>query len=172
MDQLLALARSQHATQIVTSQTGLDEAMTEIEALYGAIAEARNIELIVDADCGARVPGDARHLLLLIGNLLDNALRYTPAGGCVRMTTRIENSRVRIEVMDEGKGLPAAELETVFERFRRASDDDTEGSGLGLSVVRSLATQLGGRAWLENRKDRTGLCACIELPCVVALPRS
>jgi two-component system, OmpR family, sensor kinase len=69
-----------------------------------------------------------------------------------------------IKIIDEGPGLPESELDKVFQRFYRAPGDITEGSGLGLAVVRGIAERLGGRAELENRIDRRGLVASVWLP--------
>ena len=88
--------------------------------------------------------------------------------GVILGSVQVSVSRVAdlalIEVLDEGPGLPESELQKVFERFYRAVGDLTEGSGLGLAVVQSLAEQLGAQASLSNRRDRTGLVAQLRLP--------
>jgi signal transduction histidine kinase len=104
---------------------------------------------------------------LILGNLVENAIRYAPAGTAVSVRTSVAGGRARIEVWDEGVGLPPAELERVFERFYRAPGDTSNGSGLGLSTVDSIVRQVGGSVWLENRTDTSGLVAIVSLPVVV-----
>lgn len=169
-DHLLALALSEPAAGAVAASTDLDAALAEACGLYQPAAAARQVKLDLCGRCGAVVPGDARHLALLVGGLLDNALRYTPAGGRVVMSTRVDDEGTWLQVLDEGPGLAEPELEKVFERFYRARGDETEGSGLGLAVVRSVTEQLGGRVRLENRADRSGLIAQIWLPRPAAAP--
>jgi two-component system OmpR family sensor kinase len=163
-EQLLSLARSESASGPITASTELDPTLQEVGAFYRATAEARGIDLQVEALSAARVYGDARRLTLIFGNLLDNSLRYTPAGGHVRIRTAAGDGLARIEVWDEGCGLPPQDLERVFERFYRAPTDEGNGSGLGLATVDSLVKQLGGRVVLENRVDHVGLVATVTLP--------
>ena len=165
-DHLLALAVNESGSGPVRGHIDLDLAITESRELYQATAEARGVRLLFSADSHAVVPGDARYLALLAGNLLDNALRYTAAGGEVSITTRVDGAQAVMEVIDDGPGLPEAELDKVFDRFHRAPDDTTEGSGLGLAVVRGVVERLGGKISLENRRDRDGLIARVCLPCL------
>ena len=164
---LLVLARSEHAAGPVHSQIAFGAAVTEAYELYASIASTRGVRLRLNACSGATVPGDARQLAQITANLLDNALRYTPPGGCVAISALADAGGARIEVIDEGPGLPESELEKVFERFYRAPGDATEGSGLGLAVVRGIAESLGGRVWLENRSERRGLIVHVWLPRVI-----
>jgi signal transduction histidine kinase len=130
------------------------------------------VELHQAAPCDAEVVSDPRDLGQVIGNLLDNALRYTAAGGRVTVSAIPESGGVRIEIADEGPGLPESELENVFHRFYRSPGDATEGSGLGLSVVRGIVQRLGGRVQLANRTDRSGLIARLWLPGSPATPHA
>jgi two-component system OmpR family sensor kinase len=168
-DQLLSLARSESTAGPLTVSTELDQALEEVLALHTAAASSREITLHADTHSNARVYGNTRRLTLIFGNLLDNAVRYTPAGGQVRVCARTEDNCAKIEVWDEGCGLPPEELERVFERFYRAPGDDSNGSGLGLATVDTLVRQLGGRVVLKNRLDRTGLIATVTLPLVSPL---
>ena len=163
---LLQLVRSEPATGPIASTIAIDVAMTEAYELYAPIAQARGLQLRYSAESGTIVPGDARHLAQIAGNLLDNALRHTPADGTVEARVFREGTSACITVVDEGPGLPEAELENVFQRFYRAPGDITEGSGLGLAVVCGIAELLGGGASLANRADRSGLIAHVWLPLV------
>jgi signal transduction histidine kinase len=163
-EQLLSLARSQSETGPITATTELDPTLQEVAAFYAASASAKQIDLAVEAGSSARVYGNARRLTLIFGNLLDNSLRYTPAGGHVRIRASAAGGVARVEVWDEGCGLPPSELERVFERFYRAPGSEGSGSGLGLATVAALVQQLGGQVVLENRVDHTGLVAIVTLP--------
>jgi two-component system OmpR family sensor kinase len=164
-EQLLSLARTQSETGPITATTELDPALEEIAAFYAASARAKQINLVVDASSSAHVYGNARRLTLIFGNLLDNSLRNTPAGGHIRIRASVVAGGVaRVEVWDEGCGLPPSELERVFERFYRPPGRESTGSGLGLATVDALVRQLGGQVVLENRVDHTGLVAIVTLP--------
>jgi len=163
-EQLLSLARSQSETGPITTTTELDPMLEEVASIYASSANAKQIDLRVEAASSARVYGNARRLTLIFGNLLDNALRYTPAGGHIRIRASAASAVARVEVWDEGCGLPPAELERVFERFYRAPGNESGGSGLGLATVDVLVKQLGGQVSLENRVDHVGLVATVKLP--------
>ncbi|MDE2252019.1 MAG: two-component sensor histidine kinase [Gammaproteobacteria bacterium] len=167
---LLALARSESPHGPGPAGTAVDPAVAEAFHVYGPIARARGVELRHPVPCLLEVAADPQDLVLLIGNLLDNALRYTAAGGRVVVATTAESGGVRIEVIDEGSGMRAAELEAVFQRFYRSPGDLSEGSGLGLAVVRAIVERRGGRVQLVNRTDRTGLIARVWLPGPVGQP--
>ena len=79
----------------------------------------------------------------LLGNLIDNALRYTPAGGSVTVRVRSTPEQAILEVEDTGPGIPQAERSHVFERFYRILGSNVDGSGLGLAIVREIAQQHG-----------------------------
>ena len=163
-EQLLSLARSESSAGPLTVSTDLDPALEEVVALHAPAAAAREITLQAETHSNARVYGNTRRLTLIFGNLLDNAVRYTPDGGRVRVRAETDQNAAKVEVWDEGCGLPPEELERVFERFYRAPGDDSNGSGLGLATVDTLVRQLGGRIVLANRMDRTGLIAMVTLP--------
>jgi two-component system OmpR family sensor kinase len=163
-EQLLSLARSETEGAPTDVRTALDPMLAEVGSIYADTANSRGIDLKVEADTQAHVPGNTRRLTLIFGNLLDNSLRHTPAGGHVRVRAAVLNSHARIEVWDEGPGVPPQDLERVFERFYRGSAEQDIGSGLGLATVRALVEQLGGTVLLENRVDHPGLLAVVTLP--------
>jgi two-component system phosphate regulon sensor histidine kinase PhoR len=105
------------------------------------------IEVSVQAE-PATVRGSAKDLLLLIGNLLDNAVRYTPPGGRVGVEVGMKEEGTYLEVRDTGIGIPARDLPRIFERFYRvdpARSRQTGGTGLGLSIAKHVVEQHGGR---------------------------
>jgi two-component system, OmpR family, sensor histidine kinase TctE len=102
----------------------------------------------------ARVEVDGNPVMLreMLSNLIDNAIRYTPAGGRITVRVRPEPLAgvVHLEVEDTGIGIPAAERERVIERFYRILGRDAEGSGLGLAIVREIATMHGGTLAIDD----------------------
>lgn len=162
--QLLALARHESEDRESSGHLAVSEAFSDIQAVYGAIAGEKGIALTPSAAPDVVIRGNPQQLILILGNLLDNALRYTKPGGKVELHGRVDGDTVHFEVRDEGAGLPEEELQRVFERFYRAPGDATEGSGLGLATVATVVENMGGRAWLENRKDRPGLIAHVTIP--------
>jgi two-component system OmpR family sensor kinase len=167
-DQLLSVARSQPDADQDLVALDVAAALGEVIDLYQPAAAAAAIVLRLHPDSHATVRADSRRLLLILGNLVDNALRYTPPGGEIELRARRAHGTVQIEVQDQGPGLPAAELTRVFEPFYRVAGDPGGGSGLGLATVANLVKELGGDVRLRNRLDRSGLLACITLPLIVA----
>jgi len=165
-EQLLSLARNESAAGVVEEKADLRQGLEDVSQLYADAARARQVRIQVESDASVLVPGNPRRLGLILGNLVENAIRYAPAGTAVSLRASVAGGRARIEVWDEGVGLPPQELERVFERFYRAPGDASNGSGLGLSTVDSIVRQLGGSVWLENRTDTSGLVAIVSLPVV------
>jgi two-component system, OmpR family, sensor kinase len=165
-EQLLSLARNESAAGPVEEKADLRQGLEDVSQLYADAARAREVRIQVESDAFVRVPGSLRGLGLILGNLVENAIRYAPAGTAVSVRSSVAGGRARIEVWDEGVGLPPSELERVFERFYRAPGDTSNGSGLGLSTVDTLVRQFGGSVWLENRTDTSGLVAIVTLPVV------
>ena len=161
---LLTLARSETAHRSSPGTVAVDPVIAEAFHLYGPIAAVRDVDLHQVAPSNAEVVSDPRDLGQIIGNLLDNALRYTPTGGRVTVCATADLDRVLIEIADEGPGLPESEVENVFHRFYRSPGDATEGTGLGLAVVRGIVERVGGRVNLVNRTDQSGLIARVWLP--------
>ena len=149
VEQLLTLARSEPGAPATPGQpVALAALLRQVLADHAApLAAARGsqVELLAD-DAGPpiTVAGDPAALAVLVRNLVDNALRYTPAGGRVRLTLAAQPKGPLLAVDDNGPGIPEAERERVFERFvRGAAAADAAGSGLGLAIVRSIAQRHG-----------------------------
>jgi signal transduction histidine kinase len=143
----------------------LDELMKTVVAAFSAQAEAGDRDLgIVRADA-VEVLGQRDHLRVMLDNLVDNALRYTPPGGRVDLALIREDDRAILTVSDNGPGIPAAERERVFERFHRLAGGDIPGSGLGLAIVREVATQHQAAITLEDAPGG-GLTVRIVFPTV------
>jgi two-component system, OmpR family, sensor histidine kinase KdpD len=99
-------------------------------------------------------------------NLLDNAAKYAPAGTKVQLHARVENHRVRLEVRDEGDGIPSGDLERIFDKFYRVQSADRKraGTGLGLPICRGFVEAMGGTITASNRADGHGAVFTILLP--------
>jgi two-component system OmpR family sensor kinase len=122
------------------------------------LAERRNIDLGVIADAGEEnVQGDDDSLRILLGNLVDNAIRYTPSGGRVDVDVQRRNSQIVLSVLDNGPGIPIEEHERVFDRFYRREGSGVAGSGLGLAIVQNIAEQHGAEIVLLDNLAGSGL---------------
>jgi signal transduction histidine kinase len=127
-------------------------------AMFAGVAEDRGVTLCVDADAPAVASADEGELRRVIGNLLDNAIRFTPPAGGVtlRVTTDPADRRVSVEVRDTGSGIAPGHLPHVFDRFFKADSARTHsgpirGGGLGLAICKSLVEASGGTIAIESR---------------------
>lgn len=155
VQQLLTLARQEPgAVEHRLEPVSLADLVRNSVVAHERLAEAKAIDLgVTEVDVAAVVQGDADALRILLDNLVDNALRYTPAGGCVDVSCGVNGGQAFIEVADSGEGIPASERERVFDRFYRRggeSDGATTGSGLGLSIVRMIAERHGAQVTLAD----------------------
>jgi len=99
-------------------------------------------------------------------NLLDNAAKYAPRGSVIRLRAEAEGQTVRLELLDEGDGIPFSDIERVFDKFYRvhATDRRRAGTGLGLAICRGFVEAVGGHIVAGNRTDRSGAVFTITLP--------
>jgi signal transduction histidine kinase len=100
-----------------------------------------------------QVQADRDRMTQVASNLLSNAVKYSPTGGRITMSTRLEGDVLRLDVRDEGLGIPEDALETIFERYSRVDSHatrDIQGTGLGLPIVRQIVQLHGGKVWAES----------------------
>jgi two-component system sensor histidine kinase TctE len=163
--QLLALARADERQPTATaerSDVAAVAASVATERAPHALASGLELSFDAEGDHPVWVHGPAFMIAEMIGNLLDNAIRYNRHGG--KVTVRITNDeRPAVEIADEGPGIPEADLAIVFERFCRVHREGPGGTGLGLSIVRTIADRLGAQVVLANRLG-AGLIATIRFP--------
>jgi heavy metal sensor kinase len=117
------------------------------------LAEEKEIELTYVRHTPAEVKGDRSGIKRIVVNLLDNAIKYTPAGGKISIDVRAEKRHAQLEVSDNGVGVPKEDLTRVFDRFYRSESVRstlTGGAGLGLSIVHSICAAHGGTVYAEN----------------------
>jgi signal transduction histidine kinase len=164
IEQMLTLARleagqlGEHAQRVA-----LHEVAREALAEAAPRALQKNIDISLEEGPPAAVQGHAGLLATLVRNLVDNAVRYTPPGGRVGVSVRPESKVVRLEIVDNGPGVPPAELARLGERFHRLAAPGESGSGLGLSIVLRIAELHRGRVRFANAAGG-GLVVTVELP--------
>ena len=142
VEQLLALARSEPGAKGAPfAAVDLSELARLAVADVVPLAESKHTDLALEAVDGIHVRGDASALRTLVRNLVDNAVRYTPANGHVRASLVRDGTRPVLTVDDSGPGIPRDERGRVFDRFYRGAGREEGGSGLGLAIVRGIAEQ-------------------------------
>jgi two-component system, OmpR family, sensor histidine kinase QseC len=162
VDQMLQLARLDPESGLPDPQQ-VDLAMLAeaVCADLGPLILDKNLDFALDAAPGSSVTGQAEWLRVLIRNLVDNAIRYTPAGGALRVTVSCTAGQCRLCVSDSGPGIPASERDAVLRRFHRLDQGTQPGSGLGLAIVARIAELHGADLELASAEDLHGLQATV-----------
>jgi two-component system, OmpR family, sensor kinase len=168
LEQLLAHARYETGSSADAAVTDLQQVARESVADLLPIATARRVDLGFVRFEAVFVRGDATALAVMLRNLVDNALRHTPAGGRVDVHVYRDGGTAVLLLEDTGPGIAPTDLERVFEPFFRGSRPREEGTGLGLSIVRRIVDGIGGKITIENIADpeRRGLRVMVNLPAV------
>jgi two-component system, OmpR family, sensor histidine kinase ChvG len=141
-----------------SSPVDIGRLLETIVEVYCMTELPRGVTLKLDVNLppDATVLGRDERLGQVVRNLIDNAVSFSPEGGTVTVSARIEAGATRITVEDEGPGIPPDNLETIFQRFyteRPQEHDFGKNSGLGLSIARQIMEGVGGRIWAENREQ-------------------
>jgi len=161
VEELLDLSRME-AGQVSMEQEEFDlaELFAHVQEIFALRAEDSGITLEVMPRDSCTVKGDFDRLEQVMNNLLDNALRHTPAGGTVRVGSReIQPGTLQVTVADTGRGIPPEDVPHLFERFYRARDPGAEngkrrGYGLGLAITREIIRAHGGEIWATSEAGR------------------
>ncbi|MHB0777535.1 ATP-binding protein [Halomonas sp. WWR20] len=161
VEQLLVLARLDRSASTPPQVIDIYPVVVELMADLWPLAHARQQYLTLSGLKHLEVCADPVEIGILLRNLLDNALRYTPDGAHVEIELGQAGDSPQLIVRDTGPGIPEALIDKVTERFRRAADQRTTGSGLGLSIVLELVQRQRAQLHLKNRRPH-GLEACIE----------
>ncbi|MFS2178203.1 ATP-binding protein [Rhizobium pisi] len=162
VSKLLRLARyDAHETAPASQPIDLVQLALDVVARVNPLAESRRIDLGITRQDKAIAIGSLDDFEIILGNLIDNAVRYTPPCGTVDVAVVITGQEARIEIRDTGPGIAEDEMPRVFERFFRARPQDSEGSGLGLAIAKAAAERQGVRLTLATREDERGLVACL-----------
>ncbi len=160
VEQMLALARHEASMAAGAKPETVDLAEVARLAISDTVAaaQARRIDIgVAQADAGATVSGQPEALRMLLRNLIDNAVKYTPEEGRVDVGIVKRADGVELRVDDSGPGLPEAERARVLDRFYRSGEPQAPGSGLGLAIVKSIADLHGATVALEKSASLGGL---------------
>jgi two-component system, OmpR family, phosphate regulon sensor histidine kinase PhoR len=163
------LERGRGAFELAPGDVGDAVARATNAYRYRAEREGVSLEVDVDEDL-PEAHIDDRAIQLAVSNLLDNALKYAPGGERVGVCVRHWDDGIRVDVTDEGPGVPAEDARRIFERFVRGpvaeapSKAPVRGSGIGLALVKHIAESHGGKAWVEPRGDLPGSTFSFTVP--------
>ena len=151
-EQLLQMARHEGGEPLAQAAQTADLCACIHSVLDDAAAYAasKQIRLIADCASAAQLPLSPDALTVLVRNLIDNAIRYSPAGAQVAVATGVQDGQVCLTVDDTGPGIAEAEYARVFERFYRISGSNESGSGLGLAIVRTIVDRCGASIRLSR----------------------
>ena len=167
VESLLAISRLDAGeAQMERIRFDLPELTTTTVEQMRLLAEDRQIALSCESNEEVTIEGDRARIKQVIVNLVDNAIKYTPEGGAVKVIVGVENDRAVMRVEDNGMGVPADALPHLFERFYRvdkARSRQMGGVGLGLAIVKSIVTAHGGQVTVESNEG-WGSRFCVSLP--------
>ena len=171
VDNLLDLGRIEAGVGLNLEAVNIEHVVQDVSGAYQAQAANKRIALSTDVPGGMRpIEADLTLLRQAVANLVDNAIKYTQAGGRVMLRARQHDGRQVISVEDTGVGIAPTDQARLFEKFYRARRSETlreKGSGLGLAIVKSVAEQHGGRVTVESRLG-VGSTFTLELPARLA----
>ncbi len=171
VDDLLLLSRLDARRLNLESQPiAINILLKDVHRQVERLAEKKNVHLILSSEPNTAksifILGDETRLRQVLLILLDNALKHTPAYGKIDIIAERKGRNIRIIIEDNGHGIPTEHLEHIFERFYQAPgnhSDENQGSGLGLSIAKSLVESQGGNIWLESQVEK-GTRVTITLP--------
>ncbi len=166
LDQLLTLAKAQATTALPTSPVSILGIYRRVLEDLQPLAEAKHIDLGVEGEQDARVLVRELDLVAVVKNLVDNAIRYTPEGGRVDLSVNTIKGRAILSIQDSGPGIALAERERVFDPFYRTLGNDQVGSGLGMSIVKTISDRIGAEVQLgfSDEVNGSGLRVRILIP--------
>ena len=162
VEQMLNLARHE-AAPVVNETVSLVALAQEVVADLAPLADARNQDFGLAESAPASVRGDPHALRMLLRNLADNAIRYTPDGGRVDVSVG-QLGTPYLRVSDTGPGIPAEDRERVFERFFRRAGSGAPGTGLGLAIVQTIVKNHAAVIDLDDNPDGGGLRVTVRFP--------
>lgn len=163
VQQLLTMARVEpEAVSFLPVRIDLEDLVRGAVAEWFPAAQVKGIDLGLARADHASIEADAEYLRIMVGNLIDNAIRYTPEGGRVDVSLQREETVVKIVVEDDGPGIPEPERALMFERFYRRAGTRVPGSGLGLSIVKTIADRFGATVILDTGRGGRGLKATVR----------
>lgn len=167
VDGMLTLSQldAQESAPPPAQRVDLSSVITRAALQLESLAYEQRVSLETDIPDGVSVAGSADYLQRIAESLIENALKYEPAGGRIDLTLKTEKHRAVFSVRNETSRIPEEDLPHVFERFYRSDKARTsrDGHGLGLAIVRQMAQQMGGQVAAESG-DGTGTVFRVSLP--------
>jgi len=165
LDTLMDISEAETGTmRLSLSDVPLETLVAEVVSVYEDVADEKQIALETALEPGLTVKGDRDRLRQVLANLMDNAIKYTPAGGRVSVRTRADTNEVCLDVADTGIGIAAHDLPRIWERLYRGDQSRAErGLGLGLSLVRAIVRAHGGAVEVATEPGR-GSTFTVRLP--------
>jgi len=137
--------------RLVRQEVNLQECLGAVAKSFEGMLKQRGLSVALEMPPSpVRVTGDQDRLSQVFINLVVNAIKFTKQGG-IRLRLLSETDGVQIEVVDTGRGIPAEDLERIFDKFERVGSDDQEGSGLGLPIAKAIVELHYGRIWVESQ---------------------
>lgn len=160
--QLLKMARYEAQISTAKAQVNLGSIVKRCISDFIPVAEKAGIDLGMTHDETAFIWAGEDDLRVLFDNLLDNAIRYSQAGGQIDVSVEVLGQKALVTIVDNGPGIPEHLLSRVFDRFFRVECHETEGSGIGLAIVNAIVKRESAEIKLTNRHDKQGLVAVIS----------
>jgi len=167
LEQLLTLARvdARQDQALFQQQADIHAVTLAVLSVAGELALDKGIDLSMESESGpVWIRGDSASLEILVRNLVDNAIRYTPAGGAVSVGLEQDPAATRLTVSDTGPGIPPDQRQTLFKRFSRGEGVESPGIGLGLSIAAQIAAFHGAEIELQGVPERSGLVVSVLFP--------
>lgn len=156
VSQLLTLARQEPDAQRPFERLDFTALVRQVVGEFAPFANSKNVDLGMGANQSEFLNGDKEALRILVGNLLDNAIRYTPEGGKVDVSLDKDGSNLVLSVKDTGSGIPTEDRERIFERFYRIAGNGVQGSGLGLAIVKQIVQKHGAEIEVVTAGNEAG----------------
>ncbi|MGF6916729.1 sensor histidine kinase [Paraburkholderia sp. 40] len=166
LDQLLTLAKAQSAADSPKSPVSVQGIYRRVLEDLMPLAEAKHIDIGVEGMQDAEVWVSELDMIAVVKNLVDNAIRYTAEGGRVDLSVGVSDGKAELRIQDNGPGIPLTERERVFDPFYRTLGSEQIGSGLGLSIVQTIANRIGAEIRLDfsDLEKLTGLDVTVLFP--------
>ncbi len=166
LDQLLTLAKAQSAINLPKAPVSVQSIYRRVLEDLMPLAEAKDIDIGVEGTQDAEVWASELDMITVVKNLVDNAIRYTPEGGRVDLSVKVSQGKAELHIQDNGPGIPLAERDRVFDPFYRTLGSEQIGSGLGLSIVQTIAHRIGAEIRLDfaDEVQQAGLHVTVIVP--------
>ena len=152
---------------LYVEEVSVDAIIRQAEETFRPLAERRRLHFEVEAMSGVMVRADVTRVSQIVGNLLGNAMKFTPAHGSVKLRAASHGKQVVFQVVDNGPGIPPDDMSHLFDNFWQARKSDHRGVGLGLAIVKELVEAHGGEVWVESVVGQ-GSTFSFSLPAVSA----